>query len=373
MVAVLCFAMGLPLLWFNFNTSTISPTENRMLLSPPALFDEHGNFSIGFLDAFTSYFSDNLGFRNEFLYANSTLTYYALQRSTNPRIMVGKDKWLFCNYDLMVPASLWRDYMDNTLVDDIEKVSKRVRELGPEFYFVMPPTKTFAYPEKTYYGNFDGTHVSPTRYITEELRRRGIDAHDITDDFLAAKSKTNHMLWFKYDGHWNDEGSWEGYKSLYAWLKERGEIAGELPEVSFSLAPAYRSDLLTQIYGVWETENMLLRKTENPKATRVYSGDTWGRLQALKEKYGWRDLGPNDAPFVYYQNPEAKDGKRVLLLMDSLFADLSSNVGNGSVASLLAENTLELVAVWYAYSEEQIAALIDVFQPQIVIYERTIL
>lgn len=49
--------------------------------------------------------------------------------------------------------------------------------------------------------------------------------------------------------------------------------------------------------------------------------------------------------------------------MDSLVANLSSNVGNGSVAPLLTENVSELVAVWYAYREEEICALINIYQP----------
>lgn len=59
--------------------------------------------------------------------------------------------------------------------------------------------------------------------------------------------------------------------------------------------------------------------------------------------------------------------------MDSLFADLYSNVGQGSIAPLLTENVAELVAVWYAYEPDQIDALIEVYKPDVVIYERALL
>ena len=314
-----------------------------------------------------------MGLRSRFLYLNSQITYYGFNQSANPRIIVGNGGWLFCNYDPNVIKSLWNDYKENTLPDEVGRLSKNIEARGIDFYFVMPPTKTFAYPEHTYYGNFNGSYIYPTHYVTEKLKKCGVASLDLTDAVLKAKEQTSDPLWFKYDGHWNDEGSWVGYKRLYEWLTEYGVTTGSLPEVSFSPAPAYRTDLLSQIYGVKQTENMLLRTIENPKAKRIYDGDTWNRLQALKETYGWRDLGPNNAPVVYYRNPAVPKGKRVLLLMDSLFADLSSNVGNGSIAPLLAENVSELVAVWYAYSEEQICALIDIYQPQVVLYEKTIL
>lgn len=84
-------------------------------------------------------------------------------------------------------------------------------------------------------------------------------------------------------------------------------------------------------------------------------------------------MGPNNAPFVYYTNNSVNGGKRVLLIMDSYFTDLSSNVGEGGVAPLLAENVPELIAIWYAYDVEQINALMDVFEPYVVIMKRVLL
>ena len=169
-------------------------------------------------------------------------------------------------------------------------------------------------------------------------------------------------------------GSWYGYKGLYQYLSEFGVTDGDLPQVNFTPAKAYRADLLTQLYGLkLPEEDMMLRSTESPQAVRIYEGELWNRLQSLANTYGWRDLGPNSSPVSYWQNPWQVGGKRVLLVMDSLFADLSSNVGQGSIAPLLAENVAELVAVWYAYEPDQIDALIEVYKPDVVIYERTLL
>ena len=338
------------------------------------MLTDDGSVNSNLVSEFTSYFSDNIGGRSELAYLYTGLGFKAFRQSANQRIGLGVDDWFFCYYGKSTYSSLWQDYQNDELPDEIEQIYKDLSERNIEFYFVMPPTKTFVYPEKAYYGNFNGDYIYPTKYITEELNRRGVPAHDLTDAVKQAKAETGNQMWFKYDGHWNDVGSWYGYKELYQYLSEFGVTDGDLPQVSFTPAKAYRADLLAQLNGLkLPEEDMMLRNTKNPQAVRIYEGELWNRLQLLASTYGWRDLGPNASPVSYWQNPWQAGGKRVLLVMDSLFADLSSNVGQGSIAPLLAENVTELVAVWYAYEPDQIDALIEAYKPDVVIYEKAIL
>jgi hypothetical protein len=295
--------------------------------------------------------------------------------SANPKVVIGVDGWLFRDTENHLLKYQYSDYCDNSIPNRVESIAHTVLKKGIDFIFVMPQTKDFVYPDKTYYGNFDGHYVYPTMYITQELHRRGICSLDLTQAVKDAREQTGREMWLSLDGHWNDEGSWYGYLKLYVFLNECGIVSGELPDVDFVSAKAYRADLLGQIYGVYcilGDEIMLLRSIVNPKAKRIANGEVWDNLQQLKDKYGWRDFGPNNAPVVYYKNDSLSGGKRVLLLMDSLFADLSSNVGNGSVAPLLAENVPELVGIWYAYNPDQIEALIKAYNPEVIIFERTI-
>jgi len=62
---------------------------------------------------------------------------------------------------------------------------------------------------------------------------------------------------------------------MYDYLKERGVVSGKLPDVSFKTAPAYRSDLKSQVLGITETEDMLLRDIVSPNAVRATSGEMW--------------------------------------------------------------------------------------------------
>jgi hypothetical protein len=232
--------------------------------------------------------------------------------------------------------------------------------------FIPAPNKAFVYPQKAFEGQYSGKYVYVQKYFVDSLCALGIPALDTTPQ-LRAYAETGAVVFQRLDGHWTDVGSYEAYRYYLEWLKELGVASGDMPAVQNELQLMYRQGLQEQIPGRNDTEDVPVRTILGSQAERVTNGDMWDRIDEMRSRYGWRDLGPNNAPVAYYRNPSAQGGKRVLLLMDSMFADLSPNIGNGGIVPLLAENVPELLAVWRSY--DQLWELIEAYQPEAVIYQ----
>ncbi|HHY27007.1 MAG TPA: hypothetical protein GX523_09750 [Desulfitobacterium dehalogenans] len=66
LLSVMLLAVSVPLLRFNFQLNYVLWSENRLALSPPQVLTDDGSFNPNFVSEFTSYFSDNIGFRVSF-------------------------------------------------------------------------------------------------------------------------------------------------------------------------------------------------------------------------------------------------------------------------------------------------------------------
>ena len=130
-----------------------------MALTPLQVLTDDGSVNANLVSEFTSYFSDNIRGRSELAYLYTGLGFKAFRQSANQRIGLGVDDWFFCYYDKRTYSRLWQDYQNDELPNQIEQICKDLSERNIGFYFVMPPIKTFVYPEKAYYGNFNGDYI----------------------------------------------------------------------------------------------------------------------------------------------------------------------------------------------------------------------
>ena len=71
------------------------PAANQILAPPPSLVEEDGRFNTAVLQETSDYLSDHFAFRQELITAHSALMAKMFQVSTEDKVLLGKEGWLF--------------------------------------------------------------------------------------------------------------------------------------------------------------------------------------------------------------------------------------------------------------------------------------
>ena len=92
-----CFLIAIlaPLLFVNTTAGRVSAAENRALAAFPKFFAEAWRVNPQFITQFEKWFNDNLGFRDEFVIANTKMQYHVFGRLTKTDTLLGKEQWTF--------------------------------------------------------------------------------------------------------------------------------------------------------------------------------------------------------------------------------------------------------------------------------------
>ena len=69
--------------------------ENREIaVRPQSTLDNYSTFP----EEYTSYFNDNLQFRNNLISLNSGIDYFCFRKSSSHKVAIGKERWLFYSH-----------------------------------------------------------------------------------------------------------------------------------------------------------------------------------------------------------------------------------------------------------------------------------
>ena len=205
--------------------------ENRQMAAKPTLsVDNYKTFS----KDYTSYFNDNLQFRNELITLNTAIDYFVYNRSSSENVVIGKDNWLFyakvgdgdpigcyCGTNLYSDAEL------QTLAENCVRQRDFLQEQDMEFVIFIAPNKERIYSEymPDHYGrpaeNYRALQVY--QYLKENTDLRIVYPYE---ELMQAKKSVDENIYFKTDTHWNEIG---GYVGAAALCKELGI---ELPSLT---------------------------------------------------------------------------------------------------------------------------------------------
>ena len=213
----ICISKGI---WF-FTEKYFETTnyENRQLATKPKLsLENYDTFS----KDYTSYFNDNIQFRNNLITLNSEIDYFCFNRSSNDDVVVGKDNWLFyAKLDGGDPIgcyqgkNLFSKKELAAIAKNCEKQRDFVESQGKEFVLYIAPNKERMYseymPEK--YGKPAEKYraLQVYEYIKKKTDIRIIYPYD---ELIEAKEKVKKNIWYKTDTHWNYIGGYVGASVL---------------------------------------------------------------------------------------------------------------------------------------------------------------
>ncbi|HUP53976.1 MAG TPA: hypothetical protein VM408_00595 [Methylomirabilota bacterium] len=144
--------------------------------------------------------------------SRALIDYGALGGSSNPDVVVGRDRWLFLTAEVF-PRCLWDG---GEIVDIQDGLAAEFHEQGIDVRFVVAPDKRTAYPQMLP----PVMDARPTCTDTERaamqagIARRRETAVDLWGPVLAAIPPGDLHRYYRTDSHWTAEGAAPAIRAL---------------------------------------------------------------------------------------------------------------------------------------------------------------
>jgi hypothetical protein len=226
--------------------------EKRALSPLPTVASASQVFSDKFTTAFNDYVNDNFGFRKLFIRLNNLIDVKVFQTTSNQRVVLGKDGFLFMDYDWDSFVNRQSAFTRPQLLAAARKIKgfqDRLKIRNIEFLIVVAPNKSTIYPE----------YIPKQRYLLNAMSERerwfialnevGVNYLDLVPAILAAKK--DHRMYYKGDHHWNKYASLIASQHIVSYMAEKlgmgegaFEILGAKPDLSESAGGGSLDELL---------------------------------------------------------------------------------------------------------------------------------
>ncbi|MEJ5365514.1 MAG: hypothetical protein WHS86_10455 [Desulfosoma sp.] len=225
LTATFVLALWLPLVWTRTEPASLA---ERRTFAPfpqrPRTMEE----LVAFPKAFEKWFDDHFGLRHRLVQAYHLMT-LAVGSSGSPRVLVGKDGWLY--YTDPKDGNSLEDYRRTDPLTPEELDRWRValeakyfwlKEKGIPYLFIIAPDKHTVYPE--YYPSRVRVLGSRSRLeqFMEAMDGSPVPVIDLREPLRRAK--TFGRLYHKTDSHWNDLGAAVAHNTVLAHLS--AEVPG---------------------------------------------------------------------------------------------------------------------------------------------------
>jgi hypothetical protein len=172
-----------------------------------------------------AWLNDHFGLRQALIHAHSRLLYFGLHTSPSPKVVRGRDGWLFyhgtakdgrpiVDYRGAAPLSpAHLEWLRLMIQDQSEWFQRR----GIRYLFVLAPSKEFVYEEFMPSGLRRREGPNPREQLLAHLAGRGLPVLDLTPALLEAKRQA--LVFDRTDTHWNAFGSLVASNEIIATLR----------------------------------------------------------------------------------------------------------------------------------------------------------
>lgn len=188
-----------------------STSENRKLSEKPSIVNSDGDFNSEWSSEFETYLSEHFAFRQVLVTLNSLVLSDLFKSSSNEKVIVGKNDWLFF-------ASTVDDYTSNNTMSarklnntlkTISLMQEYADSKGSKFIFLIAPNKNSVYPEYMPYQYIEGKEKNNRELLLSKMDDYSINSLDITGLF-----KSSDDLYHTRDSHWTNKGALLVYNSV---------------------------------------------------------------------------------------------------------------------------------------------------------------
>jgi len=193
-------------------------TPGKFLSDHPKL-NKYWNL-IQLTGAYQTYFSEHFMFRDQSVILHNEILRSVLGSITFHDVLVGRKGWLFLtDEDNLSYYQCDKPFTPDeltTLVDRIKGMREFSRENGAEFLLLIAPNKESIYPEFLPAGINPSGKTCRMDQALEALQAAGVYTLDLRKTLKEEKS--NNQLFFKTDTHWNDNGAFLVYQTIFSEL-----------------------------------------------------------------------------------------------------------------------------------------------------------
>ena len=223
-ILLIAVACSLPFAGMVFGWGAKS-TENRTMTGMPDLYTaEKGGIgpNLNYTAELGDYYSDNFGFRQELVTANSWFNEAVFGRSSNEKTVVGKEGWYYLSETLMdyTGVSAFSDRGIFRLRKTLDLMNRFSEEGNITFVFFVAPNKNSIYPE--YMPDSIRASSSPSNLDRLSAQMKETPYYLDVKTLLrqSAKDRTRN-IYLKNDSHWNNLGALAAYNALQDNLNRR--------------------------------------------------------------------------------------------------------------------------------------------------------
>jgi hypothetical protein len=312
----------------------VSQTEQRTLAQPPTLDKSLPVF----IEQSESFLNDQFGYREDLIHWNNRLRVTFFSQSPVKDVTIGKDGWLFLNTnDLMDDHRGIVGLPEEGIAHLNEYFEQRytwLEQRDISYLVVFAPDKQSIYPE--FLPSVYQDVVEPKNTLLDVFMANAptMDILDLRHTLLAAKSLG--QLYAKLDTHWNMRGAYLAYTALIGKLLDQFPDLSVLPVGMLRVTEFEASGDLARLLSMEEELTEILPRLMVPRRNRCAE--------------------PTE------ENVTTCAGRplRVMMFHDSF--------GNG-LKHYLSETFGEIMYVQARFVPDQHRALIESFQPDLVIDE----
>lgn len=354
-IVLFVLLIGLPVFTLRWVGGDYSAAEKRILAPIPNLLQTDGSFNVDIRSEMKSWFEDHIGFRDKFVSLNSAVKYNIFHQSPSEKVHIGNDGWFYYTYDNNLAISTGKyPLSEETLAAILQNhlaVQRKLQARGIDYVVVLPTSKVSIYPEHMRYGSGE-VRTTPVDIVADYLEKNSdLKVVRLKEELLEAKK--SEQVFYKTDTHWNQYGAYVAYRKIIEDMRQWGLCNSKPIDVDFVDAE-YTGEFGAMMGIALEAEKTRNSLIIEPKAIKNANTESFAVLQSVLQTEGIHN------PCYHYENT-AINAPKVMMYGDSMF-------GSWNATELLAENFSEFTYIWDGNIRE---SLLDVMQPDIVIYELT--
>jgi hypothetical protein len=182
-------------------------------------------FDLTYLDPlpnkYTDFYNDHFPLRNSSIYAlNYADARFFLKSPCPNEVTVGQDGWLYPGkdeLDFLIGVQPISDSIVTELIKELNERYEFCKANGTEYRLVVVPSKAALYPEHLP----ANIHLDPKSMPMNRLLSRSVNECNTPILYLLdslKKHKGEKQLFLSTDTHWNQYGSYFGYRAIMNWM-----------------------------------------------------------------------------------------------------------------------------------------------------------
>ncbi|RYH76056.1 hypothetical protein EVU94_03605 [Flavobacteriaceae bacterium 144Ye] len=227
------------------------------------------------IDRVNELFQKEFGLKTELIDS-----YFKLKNNINESplpnsCVIGKNGWYFLgnDYNNLFDDSFGHNIIIDslelkTIKNNIESIRNFLTSKGIDFKIVVPPNKHRVYPEYLPYSH----PQNKTRLeILNDYLKKEIDFEILYLRDTLVKAKSEKLLYYKTNTHWNDYGAYIGYNYTMKTLNKTHDlpIAG-IEEYEEVIQPIKINDVTQQINLTFKEDAIFLQKKDTIEAKIIF-------------------------------------------------------------------------------------------------------